>query len=58
MVWLRSSWARAHCHKPLQNKPNEPAGTPGGAATLPLQEIYVDESHGYEVCDIHGKTCF
>jgi DNA polymerase V len=28
------------------------------AATLPLAEIYIDESHGYEVCDIHGKTCF
>ena len=28
------------------------------AATLPLGEIYRDESHGYEVCDIHGKTCF
>jgi len=28
------------------------------AATLPLNEIYQDEAHGYEVCDIHGKTCF
>ena len=28
------------------------------AATLPLPEIYRDDSHGYEVCDIHGKTCF
>ena len=28
------------------------------AATLPLKEIYVDESHGYEICDVHGKTCF
>jgi nucleotidyltransferase/DNA polymerase involved in DNA repair len=28
------------------------------AATLPLSEIYADESHSYEVCDIHGKTCF
>lgn len=28
------------------------------AATLPLIEIYADESHSYEVCDIHGKTCF
>ncbi len=28
------------------------------AATLPLAEIYMDESHGYEICDIEGKTCF
>ena len=28
------------------------------AATLPLREIYLDEAHGFEVCDIHGKTCF
>jgi nucleotidyltransferase/DNA polymerase involved in DNA repair len=28
------------------------------AATLPLTEIYEDESHGYEICDIAGKTCF
>lgn len=28
------------------------------AVTLPLGEIYQDEAHGYEVCDIHGKTCF
>ena len=28
------------------------------AATLPLAEIYADESHGYEICDIAGKTCF
>ena len=28
------------------------------AATLPLEEIYADESHAFEICDIHGKTCF
>lgn len=28
------------------------------AATLPLTEIYLDEAHGYDICDIHGKTCF
>ncbi|ADB18382.1 DNA-directed DNA polymerase [Pirellula staleyi DSM 6068] len=28
------------------------------AATLPLTEIYADESHSYEICDIAGKTCF
>lgn len=28
------------------------------AATLPLTEIYADDSHGYEICDIPGKTCF
>jgi DNA polymerase V len=28
------------------------------AATLPLTEIYMDESHGYEICDVAGKTCF
>ncbi len=28
------------------------------AATLPLAEIYVDDAHGYEICDVQGKTCF
>lgn len=28
------------------------------AATLPLVEIYADDAHGYDICDIHGKTCF
>ena len=28
------------------------------AATLPLKEIYIDDAHSYEICDIHGKTCF
>jgi DNA polymerase V len=28
------------------------------AATLPLQEIYADDAHSYDICDIHGKTCF
>lgn len=28
------------------------------AATLALTEIYRDEAHGYDICDIHGKTCF
>jgi DNA polymerase V len=28
------------------------------AATLPIGEIYTDDSHGYEICDIEGKTCF
>ena len=28
------------------------------AATLPLADVYADESHGYEICDIEGKTCF
>jgi DNA polymerase V len=27
-------------------------------STLPLTEIYIDESHGYEICDVAGKTCF
>jgi hypothetical protein len=27
-------------------------------ATLPLAEIYRDGANGYDVCDIHGKTCF
>ena len=27
-------------------------------ATLPLAEIYADDAHSYDVCDIHGKTCF
>jgi DNA polymerase V len=28
------------------------------AATLPLEEIYADDAHSFEICDIHGKTCF
>ncbi|MGC4002255.1 MAG: nucleotidyltransferase [Pirellulales bacterium] len=28
------------------------------AATLPLIEIYEDEAHSYDICDVHGKTCF
>jgi nucleotidyltransferase/DNA polymerase involved in DNA repair len=28
------------------------------AATLPLTEIYADDAHGYDICDIYGKTCF
>jgi DNA polymerase V len=28
------------------------------AATLPLAEIYFDDAHGYEICDVQGKTCF
>ncbi|HTQ39798.1 MAG TPA: nucleotidyltransferase [Pirellulales bacterium] len=28
------------------------------AATLPLTELYLDRANNYEVCDIHGKTCF
>lgn len=28
------------------------------AATLPLSEIYQDDSNGYDICDVRGKTCF
>jgi DNA polymerase V len=28
------------------------------AATLPLAEIYADDAHAYDICDIYGKTCF
>lgn len=28
------------------------------AATLELEGIYEDESHGYDICDIRGKMCF
>lgn len=27
-------------------------------ATLPLVEIYSDQAHAYDICDIHGKSCF
>jgi DNA polymerase V len=27
-------------------------------ATLPLADVYRDEAQSYDVCDIHGKTCF
>lgn len=28
------------------------------AATLPLAEIYADETNDHDICDVHGKTCF
>ncbi len=27
-------------------------------ATLPLKRLYDDLSHGYDICDVRGKTCF
>ncbi len=27
-------------------------------ATLPIADIYTDEASSYDICDIHGKTCF
>jgi nucleotidyltransferase/DNA polymerase involved in DNA repair len=27
-------------------------------ATLPLSDIYKDESNGYDICDVRGKICF
>lgn len=26
--------------------------------TLPLTEIYEDDAHNYDICDIYGKSCF
>ncbi len=26
--------------------------------TLPLTEVYTDDAHNHDICDIHGKTCF
>ena len=28
------------------------------AATLPLGAIYSDRASSYDICDVHGKTCF
>jgi DNA polymerase V len=28
------------------------------AATLPLASIYRDTANGYDICDVHGKSCF
>jgi len=28
------------------------------AATLPLADIYGDEAFDYDICDVHGKSCF
>lgn len=28
------------------------------AATLPLTDIYDDAAFNYDICDVHGKTCF
>jgi hypothetical protein len=27
-------------------------------ATLPLADVYRDEAQSYDICDVHGKTCF
>jgi hypothetical protein len=27
-------------------------------ATLPLKDLYADETSSYDICDIYGKTCF
>jgi DNA polymerase V len=27
-------------------------------ATLPLAEVYRDRENGFDICDVHGKTCF
>jgi hypothetical protein len=27
-------------------------------ATLPLRDLYADETSSYDICDIYGKTCF
>lgn len=39
---------------------NEKLGrwTVRSAATLPLQEIYADPAHFYDICDVEGKSCF
>lgn len=26
--------------------------------TLPLADVYADDAHGYDICDIRGKICF
>ncbi len=28
------------------------------AATLPLVEMYADDTNDYDICDVYGKTCF
>jgi nucleotidyltransferase/DNA polymerase involved in DNA repair len=28
------------------------------AATLPLGPVYADRSNDYDICDVHGKSCF
>ena len=28
------------------------------ADTLPLVELYVDDAHSFDICDVHGKFCF
>ncbi|WP_437230106.1 DNA polymerase Y family protein [Planctomicrobium sp. SH661] len=28
------------------------------AETLPLTEIYTDDAHNHDICDVYGKTCF
>lgn len=28
------------------------------AETLPLTEIYADDAHQYDICDVYGKSCF
>lgn len=28
------------------------------AATLPLKQVYADRANAFDICDVHGKTCF
>lgn len=49
--------SQANC---LKNKVNQSIGRFAlrSAATLTLPELYSDQAHDHEICDIYGKTCF
>lgn len=51
---------RAHAIAQLKHDVNSRHGRfmLRSAATLPLAAIYQDSANGYDICDVHGKTCF
>lgn len=44
----------------IKHRVNDRLGrwTVRSAATLPLQDIYADPAHFYDICDVEGKSCF
>ena len=44
----------------VKRRINERVGrfTLRSGATLPLKDLYADETSSYDICDIYGKTCF
>lgn len=56
----RSLFASAPRIDAIKRMVNEKLGrfTVRSAETLAIDELYRDEAHNYEICDVQGKTCF